>query len=149
MTPEQLMQPRYKVIADYPKSIHPVGTIIDAGWQSEDLLYCDWDGPRCRDFPHLFKKLEWWEEREEKDMPEYVKINADECSFIRGTVLKVDGVGRYPDRIKPLGNEGDLYVTLTIPEDTETHDAGEQVTMNVKNVLPAALSEYEQLNKAK
>jgi hypothetical protein len=157
MTPEELLKPRYKVIAPYPDMPFSVGQVLllqkhKEGWE---YTWAEHDGfhsmtdLEMSEFPHLFKEMEWWEEREEKDMPEYVKINADECSFIRGTVLKVDGVGRYPDRIKPLGNEGDLYVTLTIPEDTETHDAGEQVTMNVKNVLPATLSEYEQLNKAK
>ncbi len=81
MTPEELMKPRYKVIADYPKSIHQVGTIIDAGWRSEDLLYCDHDGPRCRHYPHLFKPLQWWQEREEKDMPEYVKLTTTRPSY--------------------------------------------------------------------
>lgn len=28
MTPETLMQPRYKVIADYPESSHEVGVIL-------------------------------------------------------------------------------------------------------------------------
>jgi hypothetical protein len=73
MTPEELLKPRYKVIAEYPKSPYPVGTIIRADGQSEDLLYCDSNGPRCRDFPHLFRKLGWWEERGEKGMPGYVK----------------------------------------------------------------------------
>lgn len=71
------MQPRYKVIADWPKSIYKVGTIINAGWRSEDLLYCDTNGPRMRDYPHLFRKLDWWEERQPEDMPEYLKDIAD------------------------------------------------------------------------
>lgn len=65
MTTEELLKPRYKVIADYPfNKIAPVGEII-----SGDKLPM-WD---VREFPHLFKKLEWWEERKESEMPEYVK----------------------------------------------------------------------------
>lgn len=75
LTKEQLIAPRYKVIADWPKSIYPVGTIINAGGRSEDLLYCDFEGPRCRDYPHLFRKLEWWEERKLEEMPEYVSYD--------------------------------------------------------------------------
>jgi len=73
MTTEELLKPRYKVIADYPKSLYHVGDILNAGWRSEDLIYCDHDGPRWRDYPHLFKKLEWWEDRKIEDMPEYLK----------------------------------------------------------------------------
>lgn len=76
LSKEQLIAPRYKVIADYPKSLYPVGTIIRADGQSEDLLYCDWEGPRCRDYPHLFRKLEWWEERVVSEMPKYVKFKS-------------------------------------------------------------------------
>lgn len=35
-------------------------------------------------YPHLFKRLSWWEEREESEMPEYVKNAAD------GIVFKVE-----------------------------------------------------------
>ena len=75
MTVEQLLQPRFKCIADYPKSIYKVGEIFNCGGMSEDLLYCDKDGPRMSDYPHLFKRLNWWEEREIEDMPRYIKCN--------------------------------------------------------------------------
>lgn len=68
MTVEELLKPRYKVIADYPKSIYKIGDILRVGGHSEDLLYCDHSGPRMRDYPHLFRKLEWWEERTLDDM---------------------------------------------------------------------------------
>ena len=64
MTTEQLMQPRYEVIADYPNSIIPKGNIVD------DLLLFKIEFEK---YPHLFRKLEWWEKRDVKDMPEYVK----------------------------------------------------------------------------
>lgn len=73
MSNEELMKPRYKVIADYPKSLYHVGDILNGGWGSEDCIYCDTDGPRWRHYPHLFRPLEWWEERKPEDMPQYVK----------------------------------------------------------------------------
>lgn len=73
LSKEQLLKPRYKVIADYPKSLYKVGDILDAGWRSEDCIYCDTEGPRWRHYPHLFKPLQWWEERKVEDMPQYLK----------------------------------------------------------------------------
>lgn len=61
-----LMRPRYKVIADYPESIHEVGDILSGASYEKHALYKD-------KYPHLFKKLEWWEERPESEMPEYLK----------------------------------------------------------------------------
>lgn len=82
MTPEQLLKPRYKVIADYPKSIYNIGDIINAGTTSEDCIYCDRDGPRMRQYPHLFKPLQWWEERKGDEPPMYIRSN--------GIVYRVD-----------------------------------------------------------
>ena len=79
MTPEQLLQPRYLVIADYPvadlnigdiyqfENIHPFsGYSLQFGKAIIAPKYFD-------KFPHLFRRLEWWEHRNPKDMPEYVK----------------------------------------------------------------------------
>ena len=73
MNNEELLRRRWKVIADYPKSVYNVGDILNGGWRSEDLIYCDTDGPRWSHYPHLFKELEWWEERAIEDLPDYVK----------------------------------------------------------------------------
>jgi len=54
MTPEQLMQPRWKVIEWYPDSEFKVG-------DSENRI--------CS---ILFKKLEWWQDRSSQDMPQYI-----------------------------------------------------------------------------
>lgn len=68
MTKEELMQPRWKVIEGYPFSppIHAVGTIIEGSLAPEGMEA--WEDK----YPHLFKKLEWHEERKTEDMPEYV-----------------------------------------------------------------------------
>lgn len=79
MTPEQLMQIRYKVIADYPFSIFSIGEIIVSQkdgkfWQFED------DGRwllKPELFPQIFKPIQWYEERAEGDMPEYMKFQGE------------------------------------------------------------------------
>jgi len=65
MTVEELLKPRYKVIADYPYNPVEVGELECSDTEEQ--------GKFLDQFPHLFKKLEWWEERKECDMPEYVK----------------------------------------------------------------------------
>lgn len=80
-TPEELLKPRYKVIADYPGCKFKIGNILTYVreiaqtydlWRNEktgvEIIYSGFGA-----FPHLFKKLEWWEDREPSEMPEYVK----------------------------------------------------------------------------
>lgn len=72
-----LTQSRYLVIADYPNSPFNVGNILTqytqfnkTSYWVNDNLYTD---RHPEDYPHLFRLLHWWEYRDEKDMPEYVK----------------------------------------------------------------------------
>lgn len=64
------MHPRYKVIADYPGNIILVGSVHTVSRETE-VAFCD-------EYQHLFRRLEWWEERQPEEMPEYVKIIRDE-----------------------------------------------------------------------
>jgi hypothetical protein len=75
LSTEELMHPRYKVIADYPGNIHPIGHIHghDINGTQNVMKLDEWLAFHDK-YPHLFKKLEWWEDREEKDMPQYVKL---------------------------------------------------------------------------
>ena len=101
MTPEDLMKPRYKVIADYPKNkFGDVGRIINLVKRSDRFRY-EWyehDGidyeyeSFFEEYPHIFKKLEWWEERKQNDFPEYVKPLEPTDGFIKqfgDVILKV------------------------------------------------------------
>jgi len=72
MTPQELLTPRYKCIADYPDNTRQVGDIIvveqkerSDEWYNQHLSFFN-------RYPHLFQPLQWWEYRELKDMPEYV-----------------------------------------------------------------------------
>ncbi len=62
MTTEQLLKPRYKVIADYPNSKFEVEQIL----MGQYIAYAD-------KYPAIFKPLEWWVEREPSELPEYLQ----------------------------------------------------------------------------
>lgn len=80
---EQLMRPRYKLIADYPGCSFEVGTILEPNDEGE--LYSkvggySWTAVRIlekdvKKFPHLVKRIEWYEERSLDEMPDYVVRN--------------------------------------------------------------------------
>ena len=84
---KELEKPRFKVIADYPRSIFKIDEIIDNGYE---FIFGDADGLKYSDFPHLFKKLNWWENRTEKEMPEYLKyrLNLDNENWIYHKIVK-------------------------------------------------------------
>lgn len=81
MTNEELLVPRYKVIATWPGMDYNVGNIILMFDDGSDELHSQDDGGGFiqwdrfyKSFPHLFRPLAWYEKREEKDMPEYIKM---------------------------------------------------------------------------
>lgn len=84
MTIEQLTKRRYKVIAQWPLCPYELNSIIDeCCMKGSDTCYYD-------EWPHLFRKLEWWEERKAEDMPAYVKCLKSPDQIIEpGSVLKV------------------------------------------------------------
>lgn len=93
MAVEELLRPRYKVIERWPD----MGR--DAYYQGEIIILKAFDqkqwsvkrGP-CTlydaffdSYPHLFKKLEWWEERKIEELPKYVK--SKRTGVVYGLVL--------------------------------------------------------------
>lgn len=77
MTPEQLMIPRYKVIADYPKSFYTLGQVIE----------CDEPDHQLAQWPAIFKPLQWWEVRKKEELPQYlrrtdyvIKVDNHQCT---------------------------------------------------------------------
>jgi hypothetical protein len=96
MSIEYLLKPRYKVIADWPRPgkydslIGAIYTLPDLREEMDnptDKILAnhkeDWCGYYDH-YPHLFKKLEWWEERKPEEMPGYVKYAGT------GEIRKVD-----------------------------------------------------------
>ena len=80
-----LLKPRYKVIADYPGNAYKLGdiiTFVQDGCSELIANYSSVNGDRTRlmvakkEFdksPHLFKKLHWADERPVEQMPMYIK----------------------------------------------------------------------------
>lgn len=71
-----LLAPRYKVIADWPLSELSetrIGQIFEI--TITDVATLDVVLPLYDKYPHLFRKLEWWEERKPEEMPEYAYDN--------------------------------------------------------------------------
>lgn len=101
MTKEELLKPRWKVIADFPCNTgHGVGEIISKFiYKSEPDCYfitIELDGTAfgiCPDdYPHLFERLKWWEEREEKDLPKYLKWKRNQKIFEPYIIEKDSGI---------------------------------------------------------
>lgn len=69
LTTEQLMQPRWEVIADYPGSVLNVGYVFTNAnaWQESGF-----DPDK---YPGIFKTLEWWRGRFIEELPLYLKTH--------------------------------------------------------------------------
>lgn len=98
MTPEQLMQTRFEVIAAYPNMTEDVGDIWEfVAIEEEHYMYknirtqlaCFTDVPLSV-FPANFKLLQWWEKRSIEDMPEYGVVVAESINgnYWKGNVVK-------------------------------------------------------------
>ena len=74
------MQPRFKVIETYPKSKFKKGDILERipnatnDWYNADksLINADILLEEIEQYPHLFRKLNWWEKRTAEQMPKKV-----------------------------------------------------------------------------
>ena len=77
MSTEELLKPRYKVIADYPESRFKIEVIlIDEGVNGffyNDRIYNKAIWVAIDKYPHIFKRLEWWEDRIIEDLPKYLR----------------------------------------------------------------------------
>jgi len=66
-TIDHFLTQRFEVIGDYPNSRYDVGEVFWAYTEMDESFYLA--------YPNLFRKLNWWENRKEEDMPEYLKID--------------------------------------------------------------------------
>lgn len=113
-----LMAPRVEVIAPYPSShLHfNVGDILTYNGHSYVMgHHVSIAKETVESYPHLFKKLQWWERREVSEMPEYVK-------YIDGSkVFKIVEI-HLP------------YMSVTLDD--------EPFPRSLVNFLPATIDEY-------
>lgn len=120
MDTEQLLAPRFKVIASYPNSIFKVGEVITIG--RHEGVFCDPDGPKYSDFPAIFQRLQWWEDLHVDDFPAYVKVATDCTCLPFGTIHKVLAWMH-------------LGPVISVGE-------GDNVRFSVSDFLPATLTDY-------
>ena len=79
MKAEELMRPRFEVIADYPSSIYEIGQILESTTENMVLFF--------QKYPHLFRRLNWWEHRTAEEMPKKVMSLADD----KGDTYEIEG----------------------------------------------------------
>jgi hypothetical protein len=77
MNAKELMNPRFEIIADYPESFSKVGDVIECPNFEHDFTKMFWIG-RNEKYPHLFRKMNWWEKRKANEMPKKVMSLADD-----------------------------------------------------------------------
>lgn len=147
MSKEELLKPRYKVIADYPGNVQPIGHICSVVGDMASIIY--WCNQKDN-YPHLFKKLEWWEERKLKEMPEFVKVIREDCAKDTGLYCKVFKWAVFDDKIPIIKGqycaELEGYKPLYLAR-TELNAPGQIYgRLNATHLLPATRDEYEQYN---
>jgi len=99
LTPEQLMQPRYEVIALFWNCPFKTGDIIEMIFEpknptfgkSKEHYYTIINGvqyseDRFSEYPHLFRRLHWREHRTPEEMPGWVK---GVSGFFKDKVVKI------------------------------------------------------------
>lgn len=128
MTPEELMIARIKVTAPWPGMFTTqVGDIINEA----DVMYLCLEEADTLDealniYPHLFRKMQWWEERMNEDMPDYVK-----CGNHVYKVSEWDGTG-----------SPDVFIN-DVQREEFVWDRGYE-TAPLYECFPATESEYQQ-----
>jgi hypothetical protein len=137
MSIEELLKPRYKVIALWPgATMINVGDIFMPGmvnaklcWRRVGEQYGHLSvtptihGPEF--YPHLFRSLEWWEERNDVELPGYIRfgeIGAAHCYY---------KIKRYDEELKmwivssPTRNgddyEREVYLNRSFPATEEEY----------------------------
>lgn len=98
-----LMAPRIKVIAPGPLMENKVGSLLKVMFDGEDYSFGIktistqhfFPIDEFKQWPYMFKILEWWEEREESQMPEYLKYYEETTLEF---VLKVERYKTHNDK---------------------------------------------------
>jgi hypothetical protein len=68
------LKPRFKVIAEYPRCPYSIGEIFNVTTDNMCVFFAK--------YPHLFRKLNWWENRTEEEMPKMVKSQANGSIYV-------------------------------------------------------------------
>lgn len=132
LTTEELINPRVKVIANYPNSPFEIGDILHFEFAmngklklyvSQRYIIGEIEVDEC---PAIFEPLPWWADRDKSELPEYVKCTKHtDCE---GEVFKVesyeeDGVNVTDDYIVSIlyQDEGLPMLEPATQEDYENY----------------------------
>jgi hypothetical protein len=142
----ELLKPRYKVIADYPKCPFEIGQVLIQDMSTVGEVFALWSevGERfisnwidkdviCK-YPHLFQKLEWWQERKIDEMPEYIETGG--------------AVRKFKQLHKDWGIQLYDYPGEIEYEDGVHNDNAYEI-FSIEDCLPATLSQYTTFIKNK
>jgi len=85
MNAEKLQIPRYEMIAEFPDSIINMGDIVTCR-EGMSLYLTECSKFDVSGFPHLFRKMDWWEKRELHEMPKRVMFVPD----TKGDIFEIE-----------------------------------------------------------
>ena len=128
---QELLKPRVKCIAADTSGDFEVGEIFYAEQDGHFYMYGD-NGTwilHPDKYPHLFRRLEWWEDRDVKDMPQYLKSNLDDKGWAGNFVV---------EKVNEFHGDNNEYVAI---------DRDETLQYCTSWYLPATEAEY--LNQPK
>jgi hypothetical protein len=129
MTPKELLQPRFKVIASYPFNNHfVIGNIITLD-KTDDiteenysvikpLAYAGHAGAIQMNesvfgqYTHLFQKLKWWEARPVEEMPIWVNTAERKTLMIEKHFSSATATEQDPESC--ICNDGCVYLYSTL-----------------------------------
>lgn len=138
----ELLLPRVKVIAPYPLShmYFNVGDILTWDEKYESYRIFEKQVAMAKEtiesYPHLFKPLAWYEDREESQMPEYVKFVKNYMNYKKGQVYKYSNWSNSL-RIGEIG----FMIDANSKEKYGNHVA---MPANFDQFMPATETEYNQ-----
>ena len=142
MSTEELLKQRRKVIAPYPNSPYKIGEILTEFFFDNGNSYFSVNsesgfhdkivsGETIKECPNIFSTMNWWEERELNDMPEYVRFKSN------GEILRI------AKRAK--GTPSDVYCQ-GVCKGGFTHY---YQWLSLYDMMPSTKEEYEQYLKTK
>lgn len=125
----ELLKPRFRVIADWPdmrerfkgNPIITMDTKDVEGWYTTNGYYQE---TFFTAYPHLFKKLAWWEERKLQDMPPYIVDIENKAIMYKVKQWHTDGCAFFSNHT----HQSEIFYTHDVIGD---------------NFLPATRADYE------
>ena len=133
-TIEELLAPRWKVIADFPGNDQNIGESLKRINSDERANISVFKGMyeiNPDNYPAIFKKLKWWEEREFEDIPQYLKL------ISTGKICKVERKGDITGTVFVgkmfQGGEVHTHLDFYLPSTKEEYDNYQTSNRKVTN----------------